>query len=264
MQRRRCQLSPKLRRKKRIFFLSISFYTISFVSIIFFGVGLILNSSYFSIKNINVLGPNDEQTSKIKDIVSNEMSKNTLGLFYKDNFLLISKNKIVDSIEASFPEFKEVSLSLASLSGIDINIQKRHFFANWCDQDFLVCYPIDDAGFSYSDDNLKISSSTLRVVIADYQPEVGRSVAEEISVDTLKKYVEIFSNYNNITKVFVNNGEYFITLHNGVLIKVNFSNNPEEILNNLNSIKAENKSEDLGNIDYIDFRYGKKIFLKRK
>lgn len=266
MQRRRqCLLSPRLRRKKRMRFITVSFYASSFVLVVFFGMGLVLNSSFLSIKNVNVIGPNDEQSYEIKNITNNEMSKNHLGIFYKDNFLLVNKSKLAELIKKSFPEFRDVKLSLAGLGGLNINIQKRIFFANWCDENGEKCFPVDDSGFAYSDSALSSSGTTLNIILKNRSPQIGESLAPEVSMDKIKKYLEIFNQSEfNISKILIDNGEYFITVKDGILLKTSLSNNPEEVLNNLNSIKTGSEDGMLENIDYIDLRYGKKIFLKRR
>lgn len=211
-------------------------------------------TDYLKIKNIDISGNSRISSNEIAGIANQELSSNFLGVIPK-NILLADLKKIDDEIIRKFPLVSKADVKRKLFNSLSVNIEERTAVALWCkDQD---CFSIDKEGVVFE----KGGESSF-IIRENNDINIGENV---ISEDSLKNILEI---YNKVREVSIK--EISISDAGKITAKTSYGWNiyfsegdiASQIVN-LNLV-LENKipPESRGNLEYIDLRFGNKVFYK--
>jgi hypothetical protein len=262
-------------RKKKILALRFSFVILSVVG------GFYLFSWLFSqpsvtISVVNVLGNPATLKDDITGVVFSQMEGKYVGVFSKSNAFIFPRRDIKTALLESFPRLEEVSVKLENPNTLVISVKEREPHSMWCGEEVIAdeiledCYFMDENGYIFSQAPGFSGSIFFRAygAILESNEPVGQQFATP----------EIYRNAFAFAKSLDELGfEFFITSIKeedaeivdvlGTRIIFNKLDDANSLYQNVLAI-IENKEfqkerlESGGHIDYLDMRFGNKVFYK--
>jgi cell division septal protein FtsQ len=207
--------------------------------------------------------------------VASELSGKWLGIIPKNNILFMGKAAIGNAISKSFPDVASVKTTLAGLGSLTVEVTERSPYGKWCviADPNNNCLMIDDQGLAFEkfDQSMQSSATTststaILIVFTSAEPKLDTNIFNKTRFEKLKQFIQSFKSAGFvIDSVKEQDADYFFTLDNGAEIRLQGTDDPEDIASKLFSVEADlQKQADAGRVDYIDLRYGNKVYLKMK
>jgi cell division septal protein FtsQ len=253
---------------------------------VFFASRIFFNLNFLAINSINVIGAQKTSTEQIKSVVASELAGKWLGIIPKNNFLFLGKSAIADAILRSFPDIANVRAALAGVGVLNIEIEERLPYAKWCAVANLDgnCLMIDEQGFAFEKAGPTLTASSAQIrqradlggqtatttaaltVFTAAEPKYAANIFAQTKFEKLHQFIESFKSAGfAVASVKEEDTDYFFTLSDGSEIRVRSEDNPDDIVTKLSSIGADlQKDGKAASVEYIDLRYGNKVYLKMK
>jgi len=257
--------SKKIKRKRLIknFFLSLFIIIAIFSLLIAF-----LNLPYFKIKKISLTGNKFIETGQVMDEVNSFLSQKKFFFLPEDNIIFASKEELAQRIFKKFPRIKNLSIKKSIFNGLSIEIEERQQEALLCNnKNPSQCAFIDKDGYvfessPYFSDNLYLKFFDNRNSSSDLS-SLGFQL---LSADQFKKLIEFKNDLSqekiNILKISLEDeGVYRLSTDAGWLILINEKNDPQKTFDNLKLV-LEKIGDKKNILDYIDLRFGNKVYYK--
>lgn len=247
---------------------------------LFFGLAYASTLPSFVISDVVVSGATSVSQESLKGLVQKETDGSYLKLFSKNNIWLYPQKKILETITSEFPQVASVVVSSQD-KVLSVNVIERQPFGLWCkDMDTKPCFFMDANGFVYGE--APLFSGPVYVLFTgniDSQNPIGNSYFEEKDFIVLKDFIEAVKSFGlnpeqvhisqsgdgwillpqvehvNKKEIFNEKGKILFTFGKE-LIKAS-----ENLDSFLEEIKLVNKNGGI-NAQYIDIRFGNKIFYK--
>ena len=267
------RLSVRRRRHKK-WFVKVFLLAIIIVSLVYAS-----RNDLFLIDEVSVTGAETIGTAVVRDFIEKEISGNFLWLFPKRNFVWYPKDGILDRLVSTFPKIKNISIDLNRFSTLQIHVSEHSSQLVWCDVDQLVttpdgfCYFITTDGFAFE----KVDSNVKNVFIirskAISERVLGTEVIDPKRLASLLIFKDHVAQVLSFTEGTVEEGDdYSLKTSHGVRIlfsgRKDIRESAEDLLTLLASSVFDERNirplEHFEKIDYIDLRFGKKIFYKVK
>jgi len=255
--------SNLIKRKKKILHLKIWGLLILFILIVA-GLAYLSNSDSAKISNIYINDTIFFDKKEIEKIVREELDGKYLMVFGKNNIFLLPKFKIEERLKNFNSSIKKASLTLSGVNSISINIEEYKPVAVWCnDSD---CYYLNENGLVFNKASIDYDKNLVKFGDWLRDDPTGKTYTDP---ETFKKIIKLIEFVLKVPmKVVSINTEDGLTfnLHTdvGTRLLYEINDNPEDVANNLNTVlekDAINKAQ-LNNIDYIDLRFGNKVYYK--
>ncbi len=270
--------SRRLRRKKiiiKVIFLLLAVLIFSGAVIAFFYI------PKFRVKEIYV---NDENIS-LKEQIESEIREFISGRFFGiipcDNIFIFPKEKILAAIMGKDLSLKKIDIDLDFPQKIFVASEKRKPEALWCltpsvsassSEQVLQssgdsCAFVDEEGFIFQPAPFFSGSIFLKFFDERKEPsETGKEMLPALEFKKLTLLDSLLSGKNiNITKINLKEGGiYEVYTKEGWYILINDKNNPDDLSANLGIILDTIIRDKRPNLEYIDLRFGKKVFYKFK
>ena len=217
---------------------------------------------WFRIQEIEITG-GEEKEGVIKDLIKENLKKKFFLVFPKDNFFLIDKENLIREIAKAFAEIEKVNLKKSFISRkIKVEIKNRRIFAFICDEP--NCFYLDDEGNIFKESPL-ISGALMLEVVASSSAREKLSLGGSVDGENFKKISflakKFEENYKEKpSKIILSENVSELILASGLKIILDLENEPEKILRNLD-IALQN-AKDRKNLEYIDLRFGNKVYYK--
>lgn len=242
---------------------------------ILIAVRTFLNLNFLAINSINIVGAKDDSSGQIKEIVVSKLAERWLGIIPRNNFLFMSVGGISGAVRSAFPDIANVRTVLAGLGGLTVEVSERAPFANWCSAvSPQNCYVIDAGGFAFQKPELPIIATTTATTTASiltiFTPTAPKYEANVFDGNGLKNLLGFIKSFQSagfkIFSVKIKDTDYFFTFSDNSEIMVQGGDNPDDIAAKLSSIESDLQKEGAaaGSVEYIDLRYGNKVYLKMK
>ncbi|MCR4334825.1 MAG: hypothetical protein NUV47_03830 [Patescibacteria group bacterium] len=246
-------LSPKSAKKKRVKLIAKISFVIFIVIIIIGSFSYSLRSPILRIQNIEVVGNNGVVSKDIINFVKDQIIGNYFFLFPKDNSLLYPNAFLKNSILSSFIKLDNVDIHLKNLNTLEISVSERKPYVLWCAGELLSteeCYFMDKKGLIFS----KAPAFSGNVFVQYY----GKKYYQDDQFEQLDSFIKSIQKLDiQATAVFAKeDGDFEVTSTTGKII-FNNKKSYDDILENLMIIMKEKK-----NINYVDLRYGNKVYFK--
>lgn len=257
--------SRKLRRKR--FFLKILFLFVLFLAVC---AGLVwaLYIPYLRIQKISVEGAEILSVEKIISNVSDSIKGKYFFVIPQNNILIASKKDIIDNLLSSFPRIKEISLDKNFLNILSVKIREWKQEALFCRGETKEeCFYVGEDGYIF--EKAPYFSGDIYLKIFDERGgdlEIGRNI---ISADQFKGLIGFrnFLSRENIKIISIllkKEGVYELKTEEEWIILLNERNDSRLAFENLRTALDSSIKENRKNLDYIDLRFGNKVFYKFK
>lgn len=215
-----------------------------------------LFSDYLKIKNIEITGNKKINSDDIKNIVNQELSSKIFNIIPKNIFLANLKS-INDNVLEKFPLAYKADVKRKLFNSLAINIEERSPVALWCKND--DCFDIDKEGIVFE----KGESKGL-VIKSDEDINMGQNIIEK---DYLGNIIKIYKESKlDIKEISVSNSEKIIIRTTGDW-EVYFRGDdtiPDQIDNLKLVLEQKIPSENRGDLEHIDLRFGSKVYFRYK
>lgn len=242
--------------KKELFW--IIFLIIILLSLIFY---LLIFSNIFQLKHIEVSGNEKIEKESIISFVENKARKKIISLESNSIFLFLIENVQEETIKA-FPRIKEIKICLRLPQTIKVFVIERNSLGRWCNK-HEECYLIDNEGVLF--EKIETSSNKMILFRSKRKGQEGSKVLtkEELKI-AMKIWEEIKNDFEILEFEFDSNTLTAETTKNGKLL-FNLNNDIDSQLLKLKSVINEKLSkEKIDKIDYIDLRFGDRVYFKTK
>lgn len=272
----------KVRKKREdriIKIVAIIFATIVFLILI---SALLLRINKIVVSNVEVKGNMITKTEELKDFVMGELSGNYYYIFPKKSVFIYPQKTIEAKAYERFSRLYDVNVKTEDSNTVSISVKERRPEYLWCgtgmsneENSAEDCYFLDNRGYIFS----KAPHFSGYIYFKFYGPLANFDDSNPIKSfvlreDMFAKVLGFRDSLKNLSLgsyriLILNNGDFELYLNSGGKVMFNQTGDYEKLAKNLEL--ALNTEPLLGNmkdkkekLDYIDLRFGNKVFFKFK
>jgi cell division septal protein FtsQ len=267
LQKRRIILqSPRLiQKKKRQSIIKLSLFG-AFIMALCIGFYIFMKLPFLNVQDINVSGTEALDANDIKTKAKEFLSGTVYVIIPKSNLFFYSKDELQSTLPALFPRIKNISLDLEN-NILNIKVVEKKASALWCNE--TDCYFMDDLGniFSKSPD---FNGSVYKKFYGGIEGEaIGKNFLDKETLEKIKSIYETFDSYKVIISrvEVISPKEVKLRSIYNVEFLINLEKETTETMDNIDTILTAERFVDslpmLKGIEYIDFRFGSKVFFKK-
>lgn len=271
------QLAKKKKRRK-IFraILSIVFVLSVFSGFIFWFNHPVLNISSFEISELEFANKNN-----VYEKVDQLLNSKKFFVFSNKNIFFLPKSRLREVLINSNPSIQSVSIEVQEFDLLKINITEYPYSAKWCgntkEEKIDLCYLLNKNGQFFAKEQPLDRKNT--VTFFGPLPEFKKSEKLEdnilgeqyLSMETFKNiitFAEYLPEFDiHVREIITEDNETFsVMTTEDLLLMIDYQDLAQDILNNLKTvIETEEINEaQLSNLEYIDLRFGNKVYYKIK
>jgi len=249
----------------------------TFIGVLLFALlGLVVAGVWYgsrverlTIEAIEVTGGETIDHARVRDIVRGELA----GAYYHLVPRRFAWTYPASDIAARVSELertKDVYVERVSGTKISVSFTERKPFALWCATPTSTsCLFLDAAGYAFGQAPELRGGSFIRFTEPDTNPTVGDSpfhgsFVRANNVFITRVYDELGLNIIHVEKIGTDEAVYHIA--GGGDLKASLRMDPDETFENLATILRSDEFDHIepGNFQYIDLRYGNKIFVNEE
>jgi len=258
-------LAARRRNKEKKAFLKISLVLLGFFVFSVLVLVILFSLDSLKIKTISVLGNESLPTGALEKKIGQFLNDKTFGLSLKNRIFYFPRKAIAAGLLADFPRVKSVEIENDFPSRIEVRIEERSPVALVCRKENKQCLYLDEGGFIF--DGAPYFSSGVFLKFFSENDDIFQPGEFLCDGDIFKQIFflqkriqdflpveEIILTRDNLAKFYTAEGFHFILNIYGDFDEVykNFSIFFEEFL----------KTKKLKDIEYVDLRFGNKIYYK--
>lgn len=244
---------------------------------IFASAILFLNLSFFKIKKIEIYGNNSIGAEFLIDTARSIINEKYWKIFPQDNIFIISKEKILKELSVKFKRIKKIEIDRNFPSAISIKIEERNNAVLLRERE--NCAFIDENGYvfevapcfsggifiNFFDERNAVETATTTSV-RDINKILGANLLNEEEFKKIMDFAKLSAKTGDgvVRVVLKKENNYEIYTKEGWKMILNNKNNPQAAYLNLTTALESTIKEERRKLDYIDLRYGNKIYFKYK
>lgn len=246
--------------------IGIGVLVLSFTSLIVAGIWYGSRLETFTIANVTVEGGETISHDLIKNIAEEEMKGEYLGIVPKQ-FAWFYPQSEIETALSKIERITNVSLSVIDDKELRITFDEYVPYVLWCNSvDSKDCLFVDDKGYAFAKAPNLSGGSFLRF---SKLGEETKLQTEMVGKEQFSKLIEI-KNLLEARDWFVSQIEIdkeedaYLKLSPSSDLKITLRQSPTETVDNLFAVLSSEEFATLkpGNFNYIDLRYGNKVFVK--
>ena len=287
---RKYRPSKLIKRKRKVLAVKVGF-------VIGAAILLVISLSWFSyydgltIRAIIIEGNSVVETKKIEATVVNVLEGRYFFLFSRLNIVIYSRKQIKELLLNNFKRIENVSVKATDFTSIKIIVKERSSYALWCKvveietEESIIetketCYFLDKEGFIFATapdftGNIffKYFSFTENKNTSDESPIGSQFLTKKefLEVDLLRSFflsdqsILTLDSKKPVALTIVNDKDLELTLSDGSRYLFSRDQDVSKMLTNIQSIfSSDIFNEEDSKIDYIDLRFGNKVYYKFK
>lgn len=235
------------------------------VGLIIIGIWYCTRFDSFTISEITASGGATISPVLIKQLAEKQLEGTYFGLIPKRFAYFYPKGEIL-SVVGGVERIKNVQIELLNHKSLSINYGEYSPNALWCKEKGVdECLFIDETGYAFGQAPDLDGGSLLRFYTLQDSPTKSKFMVQT------EEYLAILELVTRLAESgwFVHSVEIdlardiFFTLEGGGELKVTLKENVDKTLGYLNTVRESEKFKHLapGNFQYIDLRFGTKIFV---
>ncbi|RJQ35376.1 hypothetical protein C4568_01000 [Candidatus Parcubacteria bacterium] len=238
----------------------------------------------FTVQKFVVAGAKHVKPTDVEEYALEAIHDEKFHFFSPSNIFLYGPRQLGEKIVSEFPRIKETYIKKESLfsTTVHIDITERKPFAKWCrgsrieqTESFLTsreCFVFDDTGLVFARTSGAEEAATAYVfsgVIAS--STAGTSpighVFAPLHMQGILAFLQLLKDngFKPIGAEVKNSQDFWVPLENSFDIRASFGASAEDLTKNLMLVLASERlkgKED--QIEYIDLRFGNKVYFKLK
>ncbi len=280
MQRKNVLNSPGLlelkKRRRRVFFRKI-FVSFFLISVIFASLAYISHTPGLNINAITITGNQTVSSEAIKTFIEKELEGNYIWFFPKTNILFYPKNELKNKLSLQFQRLKDVILSIKNNETLEVKLTERVGLYTWCgnnpEENISVdkkCYFLDKDGYIFDEAPYFSGEVYFKFYgsakVGDFfsKKNFQQLIYLKGALTAIKLRISsIYLLEDNDLKIFLSGsaGKAFIFIK----ADSDFQNMVENLQTALNTepLLSQFKNK-YSSLEYIDLRFGNKVYYKFK
>lgn len=258
--------SFRIGRRNRIrhFFKIFSFFALPVLLLLFFV--FLVRFSFFQVRGILVSGNFYVSEEQIKEAANSFLTGNKFLFVPKSNLIFLNKDKLSEEILKTFTKIESVSINRKINGLIELNIKERETEFVFCEEEQNECYLTDINGLIFA----KASPEEIigKIILSGVNFE-NPLMKNFVSVDSMSKCREAIRELSSEdievdSLLYESQDKFIFSTEVGNIIL-----NPEENIssstkNAILLIKDIREKDTDATFEYIDARFGSKMFYKLK
>ncbi len=266
MARKKILRSPRLAEKARQRQGKKVLLLLSFSVLVVGGILYALSRPEFRITTIEISGYGRVPEDEIRTSVQTTISGFYLGVIPKSHTLFYPNRALKESLLKSFPTFSGVSVSLRSLSLLHVAVHEREPKAMFC-ATVQDCFLIDGTGFAFTRAEAPTEPLYYRLEREASTPLLGTHIMTEEKLTSLLRFLKNLeeAGLNPEKVVQKEQQELEVVLKDGTRLLLR-EGEYDRVLVKLKALIGERdllpQKQGVPVVDYIDLRYGNKIYFK--
>jgi len=224
----------------------------------------------FIITNITISGNKAVTESVLRAIVETHLEKKYMNVVPRNNALTLPRRAIATEILATFPVIEYAALSLNNLTSMILRVTERVPYVLWCQKNMLnECYLADRTGFIFAPSPEFSNDIYLRFRNDERENPIGTYILDKKMFNALSYEIENLRSLSIFPIEVAIDDKEFELITRDYKIVFDTSKSFEEIFSNLKIVIEKDGSlrralTTRGALDYIDLRYGNKVFYRLK
>jgi hypothetical protein len=218
------------------------------------------------IKDVIVEGVETVNRDALVSEVRGVLNEKTLWFIPKDRLFLLPKEEIKSVLTDKFIKIKTVELPDKFNQALIVLVKERKPRALLCDLDNKNCAFLDETGFVYEE--APFFSSGIFPIFTDHRdqkPVVGGFLLGEKETERVLRFINTVEEKHPVSRVCIKEGGvYEIYTEIGWYLILESEDDWELVYDNLTVSLSELLEKDQERLDYIDLRFGNKVFYKWK
>jgi len=252
------------------------------------GFVALAKAPFLRIGSVEVSGVRTTATSSVEQLIKDHLAGSYLYLIPKNNIFLYPNEESVEALRAAYPQFKSVEIHAADFNTLAATIVERQPTALWCETVATTtqvavraeapvqgqCYLMDEDGVVYAPAG---ASTTYAFVSYDgavsslgprsggarqyITPEQYRSLSALVGAISQSEPSDI------VRQVAVDSdGDALAYFSDGFLLLFNLSDETGDVYERFSlALKSDPfKDKPLSSFEYLDLRFGDKLYYKSK
>ncbi len=245
-------------------------------AVILVAVSLIITAVYYAsridslqIREVSVVGGETIPHSLIEDTVRQELAGTYMHLIPKQFMPLYPKDRIHERV-AALDRVKNVHVELGGNQTLIVAFDEYVPYALWCEHpDSRACLFIDATGYAFAASPALLGSAFVRYTQEGVAPAVDTSGFDRSFIEQSETFIQQLEQQLDLYVTHViRRGAYDVdyTIAGGGVIKVSQSVPMQESFENLQTILLSDEFKHIapGSFQYIDLRFGEKIFVNEE
>ncbi len=228
-----------------------------------------------TIEQVSVHGNEVVSTATIERTVEDKLSGFYVHFFPRRTAFLYPKEALTEALQTLDPHIESASVSLSNFHTLEVEVLERKPFALYCGSEVVAtsstCYFLDEDGYIFSDAPqfsdapfISFYGTTTAPIITSHLLRKDEFKAVSYTVQELAKL-----HYEVIRIALKEEGLVEMTLKIGAKILFAQDSDYGKALNNLKALVSsdsfkEKNAEGMVQVDYIDLRFGNKVFYKSR
>lgn len=258
------KLRDRKRRKKLFIGTFLSFIPIVFISLI----ARLSYIDYFQINNISISGNTVLSEKEIEIYINQKIHEPLLYFFSQATALTYPKKEIKDYIASKGLIVKDYKVTVDSFKTIEVQIKERDAVARLCND--KSCFLLDQEGLAYMQDDIEYKN------VINFSSKYLESFVLGSTLAKKEYFSEFISFINMINDLGFQSHKIDISKQNDLLVNTGttspmfflaFGQDMNKLEERLNALMKDQVFKDKilkNRIDYIDLRFGNKIYYKEK
>ncbi len=233
------------------------------------GVGLwyLSNLPQIRIQKISVSGSRTLAPEEIQKKVSQAISGTRWYGFPNDNFFLLSSGSLERALEAAFPRVEAVRVNKKFPQGLSIVVTERFFWGIYCQKQEIIgpCVYIDRLGVAYEELDA-FSGSLAPVIHAPEAPQLGAAVVSPALRELYERSEEALAGISaklvSLEIATATPRDLKLALAEGWHLLVPRDSDPQQWVSVFKTVLDQEIGSRRSKLEYVDLRFGSKVFYK--
>ncbi len=219
--------------------------------------------SALTLKDVRISGGESIAHEDIEKRVREKLMGSYLGLVPRAFAPLYPEKEILESI-LSIEKIRTATIERAGGATLAITFEEFIPDTLWCSDDDSSCFYIDKEGFSFTKAPDLRGGSFLRLETTNQEPSRVRAF-EQTEYDRIKEYATVLGERGwHIARIEVDAAkDAYLEVVGGGEFKVSLLDEPRAVVDNLLTVLGSTDFAHItpGNFEYIDLRFGNKVFV---
>lgn len=261
------------KRKRRIFIWKIIAGIVG-VILVFSAIVGVTHLKFFQIDTISVSGNSGVDSTSITILAAHDLQNPYLHLFSKYNRFIYPKYFIINDLLHTYPRLQSVSMNVKGHS-LNISVSERDPSYIWCagmpnDDITQGCYFMDTSGYIFSEAPIFSGHAFFAYygIVGTTSPITSHYLSSSMLL-SVKKINEYLIRHGIVPYALVAKDDSSFELYFGNNSKILFESDEDadNIILNIETLMNDPKvfsTTGTSTLDYLDLRFGNKIYYRQK
>jgi cell division septal protein FtsQ len=237
-----------------------------FILLVFTGVWYVTRLPSVTIQTITVTGGETIESSTIQNAAKEVLNGSYLRLIPYSFFFTYPHDAITSTIE-TIDRVESVEVKRTDRTTLEITFTEFKPYALWCMREEIpTCFFLNEKGYAFAESPQLKGGSFVRHTIEGEEELTEKQVFDEERFTKMHQYLEVLSRELNLRVTdlyYTTEGDVELRVNGGGKIYMRNDGNYDTALANIKTILTSDTFKHLkpGNFQYIDVRFGNKIFV---